>query len=155
MTTELEKPIMLILRGLPGNYDGRHWPHGALYEGPALEFAYRKGFIGEVVDLPGDTTSEPKLKRKQVAYVLDRIRSDPKIQALYGFSAGGYNIKWILELLEERYRQYLKLVVLVGAPGARPRRGSYDLIIFDDPPQGHMQGPQALLNTLEEPGDPA
>jgi hypothetical protein len=44
---------MLILRGKAGFYDGKDWPRGALYEQPALDYASRRGYEGQVLDMAG------------------------------------------------------------------------------------------------------
>jgi hypothetical protein len=49
---------MLILRGIAGNFAGRDWPHGALDEPSALEYARRKGYEGKVLDVAGATALE-------------------------------------------------------------------------------------------------
>ena len=46
---------MLILRGITGHYAGRDWPRGALDEPSALEYARRKGYVGQVLDVAGAT----------------------------------------------------------------------------------------------------
>ena len=46
---------MLILRGISGHFDGRHWASGALHEEPALEYARRRGYVGKVLNVSGET----------------------------------------------------------------------------------------------------
>ncbi len=138
---------MLILRGIAGNYDGRSWPRGALYEQPALEYARRRGYQGEVLDVAG--TSGPK--SPQTTMALKEIRSDDEIAALYGFSGGGYNVRHILEALTDDERKRIRLVVVLGAPKNAPnlyRKGTWELVYRLDPPAGHMAGPAALLAEL-------
>ena len=60
-------PTMLILRGIAGHFAGRDWPRGALDEPPALEYARRRGYVGEVLDVDGATgpavASGPHVRR--------------------------------------------------------------------------------------------
>ena len=37
---------MLILRGIAGHFGGKEYPHGALDEPAALEYAKRRGYVG-------------------------------------------------------------------------------------------------------------
>lgn len=132
---------MLILRGLAGTYAGRKWPRGALFEQPALEYAKHRGYTGRVLDVagtPGGANSE------QVRQALAAIRGDTDIQALYGFSQGGYNIRHILRALT--VPEQIRLVVVLGAPKNAPAlfRGPWELVYRLDPPTGHMDGPAAL-----------
>src|SRR5262249_52581640 len=48
-------PTMLILRGIAGHFAGRDWPRGALDEPSALQYAGRRGYVGEVLDVDGAT----------------------------------------------------------------------------------------------------
>ena len=49
---------------------------------------------------------------------------------------------------EERNR--IRIVVVIGSPGISNTDfvGGYDVIIQADPPEGHMAGPKALLESL-------
>ena len=138
---------MLILRGIPGRYAGRDWPRGALDEPPALEYARRKGYVGQVLDVAG--TTGPNSPQTKMA--LAEFRRDPAVTALYGFSGGGYNVLHIINALTPAERARLRLVVVLGAaPRNSPNnyKGPWELVYRDNPPGGHMDGPRALLETL-------
>ncbi len=143
-------PTMLILRGRPGNYDGKDWPRGALYEAPALEYARRKGYVGKVLDVAGEASANSQQTRMALA----EFRRDLTVTALYGFSAGGYNVLHIIDALTPDERTRLKLVVVLGAaPGnsAKHYKGPRDhwgLVWRDNPKAGHIAGPRALLEEL-------
>ena len=79
-------PTMLILRGIAGHFGGRDWPRGALDEPPALEYARRRGYVGEVLDIDGATGPQSR----QVRMCAEEIRKRDDVVALYGFSGGGY-----------------------------------------------------------------
>lgn len=137
-------PIMLILRGIAGHFDGRDWPRGALYEAPASDYATARGYRGMVLDVSGETGPN----NKQTAQALSVIHQDPTVTALYGFSGGGYNIRRILIALTPAERARMKLVVVLGAPRNPPalyRDGPWELVYRTDPPEGHMAGPRVLL----------
>ena len=137
---------MLILRGVAGRYDGRDWPRGALYEEPALEYARRKGYAGQVLDVAGATGANSP----QTKMALAEFHRDPAVAALYGFSGGGYNVLHIIKALAPAERARLQLVVVLGAPlnPSHLYNGSWELVYRTDPPGGHMDGPRALLATL-------
>ena len=137
---------MLILRGIAGHYAGRDWPRGALDEPSALEYARRKGYAGQVLDVAGATG--PKSRQTQMA--LAEFHRDPTVTALYGFSGGGYNVLHIIKALAPTERTRLRLVVVLGAPKNSPDlyKGLWELVYRIDPPGGHMDGPRALLETL-------
>ncbi len=137
---------MLILRGIAGHYDGRDWPRGALYEEPALEYARRRGYVGQVLDVAGTTGAQSQ----QTLLALAAFRRDTSISALYGFSGGGYNVRHIIEGLNPAERSRIRLVVVLGAPNNPEQmyKGSWELVYRRDPPGGHMDGPRALLAEL-------
>lgn len=139
---------MLILRGKAGHYAGKDWPKGALYERPAIEYAKRRGYDAKVLDVAGVAFPHSE----QVRMALAAIRGDLSITAIYGFSAGGYNVKHILDDLSKAEVQRLDLVVVLGAPKlpadqlkASLYGATYELVWRDDPPLGHMEGPLELL----------
>jgi uncharacterized protein (TIGR02594 family) len=140
------KPTMLILRGIAGHYAGRDWPHGALDEPPAREYARRRGYEGRVLDVAGETGAHSP----QAQMALAEFRRDPNVTALYGFSGGGYNVLHIIHGMTEAERARLRLVVVLGAPKNRPHlyQGPWELVYRDDPPGGHMDGPRALLASV-------
>jgi hypothetical protein len=76
--------------------------------------------------------------------------SDPSITALYGFSGGGYNVRWILQALTADEKKRIHLVVVLGAPKNDPSlyRGMWELVYRLDPPAGHMAGPKALVDSV-------
>jgi hypothetical protein len=137
---------MLILRGIAGHYAGRDWPRGALDEPSALEYARRKGYVGQVLDVAGATGANSP----QTQMALAEFNRDPTVTALYGFSGGGYNVLHIINALAPAERARLRLVVVLGAPHnpSHLYKGPWDLVYRTDPPGGHMDGPRALLATL-------
>jgi hypothetical protein len=137
---------MLILRGIAGHFAGRDWPRGALDEPSALEYARRKGYVGQVLNVAGETGKN----NPQTQMALAEFHRDPTVTALYGFSGGGYNFLRIIKALPPAERARLRLLVVLGAP-KNPRNlyeGPWDLVYRTDPPGGHMDGPRALLATL-------
>ena len=135
--------VMLILRGISGYFAGKDWPHGALDEPSALEYAKRRGYEGRVLDVSGEAyENSPQHLR-----ALKAFRADTSITAFYGFSGGGYNLRHILDDLTNDERARVKLVVVLGAPGNSPEdyAGDWELIYRKDPPEGHMDGPRVLL----------
>jgi hypothetical protein len=154
-------PKMLILRGNSGpNYpDESGKPHnydkGALHEQAAVEYARRKGYQGIVLDISGDPDRSPGKTRAtspQTLLALTTLAGDDSITGLYGFSGGGYNVWWILRVLDPKVLSRLKLVVVLGAPDRPPSEyearnfgADWELVYRKDPPQGHMFGPEQLL----------
>lgn len=134
--------VMLILRGTP-NLEN---PRGQLDDRSALEYARRMGFRGEVLDVAGDIGADSP----QVRMSVERIRRDETVNAIYGFSGGGYNAQLIWQTLTAAERGRIRKVVVIGAPGVTEAsfHGSSDVLIKPDPPAGHMAGPQALLESL-------
>lgn len=126
---------MLILRGLGAGYA----PKGLLDDPSALEYAKELGYAGEVLDVAGEGP--------QVQMALARIRRDSDVTALYGFSRGGYNMPVIWNSLTQEERNRIRKIVIVGSPGITPARfqGIGDVVVQGDPPDGHMNGPKALL----------
>ncbi len=140
---------MLILRGISGHFAGKDYPRGALDEPSAVAYAERNGFKGEVLDVSGETG----LFSKQTRAALEAVRNDHGIRALYGFSGGGYNLRHILSRMSDDERERIELVVVLGAPN-NPESwyaGPWELVYRDDPPEGHMAGPKALLDEMEPP----
>jgi hypothetical protein len=135
---------MLILRGKAGHYDGQDWPRGALHEQPALDYASRRGYDGKVLDVAGIG----KYGSDQHKMALEEYRRDRTIAALYGFSAGAYNVRHVLDDLKKAGdHDRIALVVALGAPenSASDYKGSWEVVFRLDPPKGHMDGPRALL----------
>ena len=134
---------MLILRGISGFYAGKNWPRGALFEQPALDYASRRGFEGQVLDISGEAyKGSPQAKLALAEY-----RRDTTITALYGFSGGGYNLYHVIQGMTKDERDRLHLVVVLGAPKTKASayQGSWEVVYRLDPPGGHMDGPRALL----------
>ena len=139
---------MLILRGIAGFYAGRNWPRGALFEEPALEYAKRRGYDGMVLDISGEAyEGSPQSK-----LALTKYRGDSSINALYGFSGGGYNIYHIIQGMKKAEKDRLQLVVVLGSPKMKQSavQGSWEVVYRLDPPGGHMDGPRALLAELDK-----
>lgn len=172
---------ILILRGNRGNWEDetgkrRDYDRGALHDQTAKEYARRKGYVGEVLDISGDPPKPQagkKLNRSaspQTRLAITTFRSDKEVVGFYGFSGGGYNIYWILQELTEAELKRLELLVVLGAEDAPASKfeaknykgGKWDLVYKTNPPQTskvvpkgartHMFGPEWLL---EETPDPA
>jgi hypothetical protein len=76
------------------------WPRGALREAPALEYAKRRHYDGQVLDIAGKAyTGSP-----QHLLALKTYRRDTTIGALYGFSGGGYNVRHVIDDLNKAER---------------------------------------------------
>jgi hypothetical protein len=135
-------PTMLILRGIADEKN----PRGQLDDQSAMEYARRTGFRGEVLDVAGNTGPNSE----QVKMALDRIRRDETVGAIYGFSGGAYNAKLIWRELTATERERMATVIVIGAPGVTVAdfAGSSSVQIVSDPPEGHMTGPKALLNSV-------
>ena len=146
---------MLILRGITNLKVWPMYPNGALDEPPALEYASKRGYVGRVLDVSGETgDSSPQTRR-----ALHEFLSDATITALYGFSGGGYNVYHILNRLTEERRGRLELVVVLGvdpnklsehALNSHRYNAHWELVYRNDPPppQTHIDGPRALLAGL-------
>ena len=146
-SSDLQEPptpsaVMLILRGIASP----EFPRGQLDDGSALEYARRIGYRGEVLDTAGDS----KAGSPQISMALDRIRHDVRVAALYGFSGGGYSTRRIWHKLNDAERRRIAKIVVVGSPGVNETDfvGSAEVIIKEDPPEGHMAGPKVLLESL-------
>jgi hypothetical protein len=134
--------VMLILRGIPNE----EYPRGALDDEAAVEYAHRAGFRGEVLDLPADYGASSA----QIRAALERIRHDETVAGIYGFSGGGYNARVIWDQLSAAERERIRKIVVVGSPGVEESQfaGRPDVLIKPDPPEGHMAGPKALLESI-------
>jgi len=115
---------MLILRGNPapkGKYPDEHgnypaWPHGALHVSAATKYARLMHFEPVVLDIPGLPQSETS---PQATEALKRFLEDRSVQAFYGFSGGGINLRHILRSLAKNHPETLdriQMVVVIGAP---------------------------------------
>lgn len=135
MNSRQSNGTMLILRGLSASYA----PRGLLDDASALAYAKELGYAGEVLDVAGEGP--------QVQMALARIRKGDDVNALYGFSRGGYNMPVIWSSLTPQERGRIQKIVIVGAPGVTPAKfaGIDDVVVQGDPPDGHMNGPKALL----------
>ena len=147
---------MLILRGITNLKVWPKYPKGALDEPPALEYASKRGYVGRVLDVSGETGDRSPQTRR----ALHEFLSDSTITALYGFSGGGYNVYHILNRLKEEQRRLLELVVVIGvesnklsAHALNPNRynAHWELVYRNDPPPPltHIDGPRALLAGLK------
>jgi hypothetical protein len=137
------RQVMLILRGIANAEN----PRGQLDDEAALAYAGRLGFKGDVLDIADDTHAGSP----QVEKALERIRADPAIAAIYGFSRGGYNARVIWKQLEPPHRERIRKIVVIGSPGVAKSDfpGSAEVLIKVDPPEGHMAGPRRLLESLD------
>lgn len=166
---------MLILRGNRGSFPDENgktksYPKGALHERAALDYAKRKGYSGQVLDVSGDSgENHDRSRSPQTIMAKETFLRSEDITAFYGFSGGGYNIYWILKSLEEKDLQRLTLIAVLGAP-ERPQAkfeasdytgGKWDLVYQKDPPASasvvprgvdpHMFGPEWLLSKTPVP----
>jgi hypothetical protein len=138
----MSNKVMLILRGVANAEN----PNGQLDDQLALAYARRVGFRGEVLAVAGDTDGDSA----QVRLGLDRIRRDNTVSAIYAFSGGGYNARLIWQQLNQAERDRIRKVVVIGSPGVNNNNfaGAAEIIIRPDPPEGHMAGPKALLESV-------
>ena len=143
---------MLILRGITNLKLWPKYPNGALDEPPALQYAKKRGYEGHVLDVSGETGD----KSKQTKMALLEIKHDSTINALYGFSGGGYNVYHILNQLPQEVRDRMELIVVIGveadklsedALNANRYKAHWELVYRNDPPKplGHIDGPRYLL----------
>jgi hypothetical protein len=137
------RQVMLILRGIANAEN----PRGQLDDEAALAYADRLSFKGEVLDIAGDNYSG----NPQVEKALERIRADRKIAAIYGFSGGGYNVRFIWKQLEPSHQGRIRKIVVIGSPGVTKNDfpGTAEVLIKADPPEGHLAGPRRLLESLD------
>jgi hypothetical protein len=168
---------MVFMRGNPapaGTYPDEKgvnvaWPLGALHVEAALEYGRRRGYAGIVLDVPGLPQSQTS---PQNAAALKAFREDSAVTAFYGFSGGGYNLKFLLDWLAAHDKGSLSridLIVVLGAPdqprtnylssnyGALANGVNWEVVYRTNPdpselPKGlpngtptHMFGPEALL----------
>jgi len=131
---------MLILRGIAAE----HAPKGQLDDAAAKQYAWRSGYAAEVIDAAGGTG-------EQAQTALDGVRNDPRVRALYGFSGGGYVLANLWGQLKPEERSRITKLVVVGAPGITEASfpGASEVVIQPDPPEGHMEGPRALLRATQ------
>ena len=115
------------------------------------EYARRLGFRGEVLDVAGEARADSP----QVGMALHRIHHNEAVAAIYGFSAGGYNVRSIWQELTAGERERIGKVIVVGSPGVASTDfpGNAEVLIKEDPPAGHLAGPKILLDSLD--GEPA
>ena len=143
---------MLILRGITNLKVWPQYPNGALDEPSAIQYASNRGYTGKVLNVSGETGD----KSKQTNMGLQEIQNDSSINALYGFSGGGYNVYHILNRLTQELRDRLELVVVIGvelsklsahALNAKRYNSNWELVYRNDPPppMTHIDGPRALL----------
>ncbi len=136
--TWMPSGTMLILRGIAAE----NAPRGQLDDDSAQRYASRSGYRGKVLDVAGGTS-------EQVKMTLDQIRNDTRVRALYGFSGGAYAAVTIWNQLKPEERERIDRIVIVGAPGVTEQSfpGAANVVIQPDPPEGHMEGPRALLES--------
>lgn len=127
---------MLILRGVAAE----NAPRGQLDDDAALAYARAHGYSGEVLDVGADNGPQVKL-------ALDRIRNNSRVNGLYGFSGGGFNAVAIWNALTPDEKKRIRKIVVVGSPGISKASfpGAVDVVVKDDPPEGHLEGPRVLL----------
>jgi len=131
---------MLILRGIAAD----NAPRGQLDETSAKLYAVKSGYGARVLDVAGGTG-------EQMQMTLDLVRYDPNVTALYGFSGGAISVLNVWNQLTPTEKFRIRKIVIVGAPGitAQSFPGAASVVIQDDPPEGHMNAPWALLKSLK------
>lgn len=134
----MPRGTMLILRGIAAE----NAPRGQLDDTSAKLYAIRGGYGPQVLDVAGGTAEQMKM-------TLDRIHSDGRVTALYGFSGGAFSVLNVWNQLTPMEKTRIRKIVIVGAPGITPQSfpGAASVVIQDDPPEGHMNAPWALLNS--------
>jgi hypothetical protein len=142
---------MLILRGNADNtgkvYPDEQgnfiaWPKGALHEEAAKEYARRKGYQPVVLDVSGE--SGPGSAQTSQALIMLRDKGGDEFKALYGFSGGGYNVRWILTALKKDERKRFELIVVLGAPPTVLKDGKF---VYS--PTGSPQKPAFLKSSFD------
>jgi hypothetical protein len=116
---------MLILPGNAagkGKYPDEHgntdveWPTGALHRAAAREYALRKSYEPDVIEISGRPQGEHS---PQADKAIEKFLGNTAITAFFGFSGGGINLMYILDRLAEENPEELhriELVVVLGAP---------------------------------------
>jgi hypothetical protein len=131
---------MLILRGIAAE----NAPRGQLDETSAKLYAVRSGFGPHVLDAAGGTG-------EQMQMTLAQVRNNPNVTALYGFSGGAFTVLNVWSQLTPAERFRIRKIVIVGAPGitAQSFPGAWSVVVQDDPPEGHLNAPWALLKSMK------
>lgn len=129
---------MLILRGVAADFA----PRGQLDDTSAKLYAARSGYGPHVLDVAGATF-------EQMQMTLAQVRNNPNVTGLYGFSGGAYTLVNVWNQMTPAERFRIRKVVIVGAPGITGQSfpGAADVVVQDDPPEGHMEAPRALLRS--------
>jgi len=131
--------VMLYLPGMWSRY-GAVKPEEVAYQ--VGLYAQLRGWKFAEIKISGDQ------RAAQYQAALHRIEKGD-ITALYGFSAGGYNVANLMANMAQTFRAKIKHEIIVGAPGAMMVHAAPDLVIFKDPPEGHIHGPEKLLAKAE------
>lgn len=131
---------MLILRGIAAD----NAPKGQLDDEAAKQYAQRMGYAGKILDVAGATG-------EQINLTLDEVRNHRNVRALYGFSGGGFALVNVWNLMTPEERGRISKLVVIGAPGVTEASfpGAAEVVIQPDPPEGHMEGPRALLRATQ------
>jgi hypothetical protein len=129
---------MLILRGIAAD----NAPRGQLDDTSAKLYALRSGYAGHVLDVAGATS-------EQMQMTLGQVRNNPNVTALYGFSGGAFSLVNVWNQLTPMERFRIRKIVVVGAPGITEKSfpGAANVVVQEDPPEGHMEAPRALLRS--------
>jgi hypothetical protein len=129
---------MLILRGIAAE----NAPRGQLDDTSAKLYALRSGYGAHVLDVAGGTG-------EQMQMTLAQVRNNPNVTALYGFSGGAFSLVNVWNQMTPAERLRINKVVVVGAPGVTEKSfpGAWSVVVQDDPPEGHMEAPRALLKS--------
>ena len=129
---------MLILRGIAAD----NAPRGQLDESSAKLYALKSGYGGFVLDAAGGTS-------EQMQMTLAQVRNNPNVTALYGFSGGAFTVLNVWNQLSAAEKFRIRKIVIVGAPGitAQSFPGAASVVVQEDPPEGHMNAPWALLKS--------
>ncbi len=129
------KGTMLILRGIKN----------LLHETPALAYAKKMGYVGEVLQASGENGPNSDQANKAIA----RIQKDD-VTALYGFSGGGYNCRHIWNRLNAAHKAKIQRIVVLGSPGVQYNyfKGCPEIIIFNNDQVAHMDQPDYFLKLM-------
>jgi hypothetical protein len=130
---------MLILRGIAAE----NAPRGQLDDTSAKLYALKSGYGGLVLDVAGATS-------EQMQMTLAQVRNNPNVTALYGFSGGAYSLLNVWNQLTPMEKFRIQKIVIVGAPGITEKSfpgGIASVVIQEDPPEGHLNAPRALLRS--------
>jgi hypothetical protein len=139
ISQEAQMNTMLILPGNAagkGKYPDEHgntdvaWPTGALHRDAAREYALRRSYEPEVVEVLGGGHPQSE-KSPQANKAIEKFLGNRAITAFFGFSGGGGNLMYILERLAKDKPQELSRIELLVVLGAHEwPRNEFELSKF-------------------------